>query len=96
MIPVAFSGQLSEPVSKYDFKGDLSPETVKCHRKNELGLSPKVRTTELEDCMITLGLGLGPVLRSTFEYWARNLDLDLKAADLHQEFWYGGVKHREG
>ena len=41
--------------------------------------------------MTALGLRLGRVLRSTFEYRERNLDLDLKAVDLHREFWYGGV-----
>ena len=46
--------------------------------------------------MNTLGLGLGRVAWSTLEYWARNLDLDLKAVDLHRDFWYGGVKHHEG
>ena len=50
MIPVAFSGQLSEPVSSYDFKGDFSPETVKCHRKNESRTSPKLATTDASHC----------------------------------------------
>ena len=36
--------------------------------------------------MNTLGLVLGRVLWSTLEYWARNLDLDLKAVDLHGTF----------
>ena len=37
--------------------------------------------------MITLELGLGRVLWGALEYWARNLDLDLKAVDLHRGFW---------